>query len=208
MTVIPDDLRSRLESMRVCRANGIPPCVLVPTDSLPWLKNIDAKGGRIDEEVDDLADRLVAFARRQIGTEYRAHATIQSAPKAFSCSTLVKYAFASVGIWMPRYAVDQTYRGSVVERNEWKPGTLAFWKGEFPIRDAGRAVGHIGIVCGDRRIIHAGTGDGSVQEFTPLRPESAGFVDPIPNDHHALVFLPTEERGLETALDIARWLQR
>ncbi len=208
MRAIPDDLRARLESLRICRANGIFPCVLVPVAALPWLKNIDARGGRIDEDVDDLSDRVVAFSRRQVGVEYRAHATIQSAPHAFSCSTLVKYAFASVGICMPRYAVDQTYRGKVVETVDWKPGTLAFWKGEFPIRDESRVVGHVGIVCGERRIIHAGSGDGSVHEFTTLRPESASFVDPFPSDPHALVLPPTEERGLETALDIVRWLQR
>lgn len=208
MRVLPEDLRTRLESLRVCRANGITPRVLVPTAALPWLENIDARGGRIDEGFDDLSDRVTAFAIRQIGVEYRAHATIQSAPGAFSCSTLVKYAFASVGIWMPRYAVDQSYRGTAVEAVDWRPGTLAFWKGEFPVRDPDRAVGHVGIVCGDRRIIHASSTSRDVHEFTPLRPESARFVNPIPTEPHALVFSPTEERGLETALDIARWLQR
>ncbi len=208
MNRLPDDLRLRLGSLRICRANGISPRVLVPESALPWFENIDARDGAIDRDVDDLRDQVVSFARRQIGIEYHARATIQSAPHAFSCSTLVKYAFAWIGIHMPRYAVDQTYHGAIVETVDWNPGTLAFWKGEFPIRDEDRAVGHVGIVCGERRIIHAGSGDGSVHEFTPLRPESASFVDPFPTEPHALVLPPTEVRGLETALDIVRWLQR
>ena len=208
MNRLPDDLRSRLGSLRICRANGISPRVLVPATTLPWFENVDARGGSIDDDADDLPDRVVGFARRQIGIDYHAHATVQSAPHAFSCSTLVKYAFAWIGIHMPRYAVDQTYSGVVIETVDWKPGNLVFWKGEFPIRDPDRAVGHVGIVCGDQRIIHAGSGDGFVHEFTPLRPETARFVDPFPTEPHVLVFPPTEERGLETALDIVRWLQR
>ena len=207
MTRIPDTFRRSLESLRICRANGITPRVLVPESALPWLEKTDAKGGRV-EDANDLSDRLVAFARIQIGMEYKTHATIQLAPHTFSCSTFVKYAFASVGIWMPRYSIDQTYCGTIVETVNWKPGTLAFWKGEFPIRDEDRAVGHIGIVCGERRIIHAGSKSGAVHEFEPLYPETARFVDPFPAERHVLVLPPTEERGLETALDIVRWLQR
>jgi len=207
MNRLPDDLRLRLESLRICRANGITPRVLVPAAVLPWIENVDARGGAIDD-ADDIRERLVAFARRQLGVDYHTHATIQSAPNAFSCSTLVKYVFASAGIWMPRYSVDQSYRGALVDSVGWKKGALAFWMGEFPIRDSDRAVGHVGIVSGDRRIIHASGSSKDVHEFTPSRPEIARFVDPVPTEPHVLVLPPNEERGLETALDIVRWLQR
>lgn len=207
MKRLPDELRLELARLRVCRANGITPRVLVPAAALDWLENVDVRGGRVDD-IEDVRERVVAFARGFAGTPYDAHATIQTAPDTFSCSTLVKYAFAWVGIWMPRYAVDQSYIGRVVSRADAASGSLAFWKGEFPIRDEARVVGHVGLIVQDGRMLHASSKSRDVHEFTPLRPDTALYVDPFPPGPHALIGLPSEQRGLETALDIVRWMQR
>lgn len=207
MKPVPDDLRVRLQGVRICRANGISPRVLVPEAALEWMEGAEERGVRVDPD-DGLRERAVAFGRRHIGTPYAVHASIRMAPNAFSCSAFVKYVFAEVGIWMPRYAVDQSYRGRLLDGADWRIGNLAFWKSQFPIRDEDRAIGHAGIVCDDGRVLHAGGRAKTVHEFTSLRPDRARFVDPFPTEPHALVLLPQEERGLETALDLVRWMQR
>lgn len=207
MKQLPDDLRARLGALRICRANGIAPRVLVPEQALDWLEHVDVLDGYVEAQ-DDFPGRAVAFARRLAGTAYDTHATIARAPELFSCSTFVAYAMASVGIDMPRYAIDQSYCGRRVEGPGARVGTLAFWKGEFPIRDPSHAVGHVAMVCGDRRMIHAGGTDKTVHEFTPQRPETAIFVDPFPSDPHVLVHLSPEARGFKTALDVVRSMQR
>lgn len=207
MERLPENLRLELAERRVCRANGISPRVLVPERALPWLKDVDVRGGRVDD-AEDIRERIVAFASEFVGTPYHAHATIQAAPSVFSCSTLVKYVLAWAGIWMPRYAVDQSYVGRVVPRAEALPGSLAFWKGDFPIRDETRVVGHVGLVLDGGRMMHASSTTHDVHEFTPQRPDSATYTDPFPSEPHFLVLLPSEQRGLETALDAVRWMQR
>jgi cell wall-associated NlpC family hydrolase len=211
MRPLPEALRRHLSELRLCRANGITPRVLVPEEALDWLQHIDVRGGRI-ELSEDLPGQAIRFARLQLGAPYHAHATIHHAPVDFSCSSFVKYVMAAVGIWMPRYAADQSYQGRVLLRDaqsvEWQPGLLAFWKGEFPIRDPMRAVGHVGMICGERRLIHADSKKKKVNEFTPRSPESAIFTDPFPSDPSVLVHIPSEARGFETALDLVRWMQR
>lgn len=204
---LPDDLRVRLEGLRVCRANGISPRVLIPETALDWMTTAEENGIRV-ELPDDLRERAVAFGRRQIGASYETLASIQRAPGVFSCSAFVKYVFAFVGIWMPRYAVDQSYRGRAIDGPDWTTGTLAFWKSWYPIEDPSRTVGHVGIACDHGRVLHAGGTSKTVHEFESLRPDRALFVDPFPNDPQALIHLPPEERGLETALDLVRFLQR
>lgn len=207
MDTLPSDLRTELAALKICRANGITPRVLVPERALPWIENADARGGSL-EDVDDLPKRVIAFARRLIGVSYRMHAEIQDAPNAFSCSSFVKYVFASVGIWMPRYAIDQSYHGPYGTDPSWNEGNLVFWKSEWPIRDETRAIGHVGIATGTNRLIHAGSDDEAVSEITTRRPGLASFSNPFPDGTQFLLFPPPERRGLETALDAVRWLQR
>ena len=207
MDTLPDDLRVKLGTLRVCRANGIAPRVLVPERALSWVKDADARGGSL-EVADDLPERVIAFARRTIGVRYRIHAEIQDAPGSFSCSSLVKFAFASVGIWMPRYAIDQSYLGVRGNEHAWIEGNLVFWKSEWPIRDQTRAIGHVGIATGTRRLNHAGQKDGVVSEIITCRPDLASFSNPFPAGPQVLLFPPPDRRGLETALDVVRFLQR
>lgn len=204
MRMLPDDLREQLASLRVCQANGVSPRVLVPERALEWLEHVDLRGGSV-EHVDDPRERTLAFGRRFLDAPYDRDANALAAPDRFSCSSFVKYALASVGIWMPRYAIDQSYRGRRLDGMAWEPGTLVCWPGEFPIRDPGRPVGHIGLACDDRRALHAGGRKRTVHEFTPRRPETAVYADPFPAGPSVLIHAP---RGFETALDLVRSLQR
>jgi len=64
MSRMPDDLRLHLENLRICRANGITPRVLVPGSALAWFERIDERGGTID----DTDDLLPVLAVRIYGT--------------------------------------------------------------------------------------------------------------------------------------------
>lgn len=207
MKHLPDDLRVQLANLRVCRANGISPRVLVPEAALDWLAGAEEDGVIVDP-ADDIRTRAVGFARQLIGSRYETLADLQRAPRVFSCSSFVKFVFASVGVWMPRYAVDQSYQGVTLDGPRWTDGTLLFWKSLYPIEDETRAVGHVAVVSGEGRAIHAGGRARTVHAFSPSRPASAIFVDPFPSDPQALLLLPSEERGFETALDVVRFLQR
>lgn len=210
MNPLPDALRVTLSGLRVCRANGIPARVLVPVGLEPWLRPIRERGGTA-EEIDGLPDRVISFARRFLETGYRAHATLRDAPNEFSCSSYTAYAFAFVGIHLPRYAVDQSYVGRPVSREHpLRKGTLAFWRSEFPVRDTDRSIGHVAIATGDGTLLHASTREGrnDVHVFPPKNGVATLATDPFPQGPQLLAHIPSNRRDLETALDVVRWLQR
>lgn len=208
MSQLPDALRVTLSGLRVCRANGIAPRVLVPAEAESWFSLVESRGGSIEED-GARPDAVVSFGRRFLGAPYDAHATVADAPNTFSCSSLARYAFAYVGISMARYAVDQSYQGRSIDATHPIPmGMLAFWKSEFPIRDPSRTVGHVAISLGDGQLLHAGGERRDVHVFLPQRATALLAVDPFPEGPSLLIHLPSNRRDLETALDVARWLQR
>lgn len=75
----------------------------------------------------------------------------------FDCSGLVQFAFASVGISLPRVSRQQTQMGQVSSISNLKPGDLVGW-GRTP-----STAHHIAIYLGNGRIIESGTGFGQHQ---------------------------------------------
>jgi cell wall-associated NlpC family hydrolase len=86
------------------------------------------------------AERVVAFARAQIGKPYRFAA---AGPGAFDCSGLTMAAYRAVGIALPHYSVSQAAMGRPLHwRTEAiRPGDLVFMRGGEPVID----LGHVGI---------------------------------------------------------------
>lgn len=67
------------------------------------------------------------------------------------CSGLVQIIYKALGIRMPRDASQQVYHGELVDfASQAEPGDLAFFRAHYK-----NHVSHVGIVLGDRRIIHA-----------------------------------------------------
>lgn len=91
-------------------------------------------------------ERLLAVARRQLGTPYRYGG---SAPGGFDCSGLVQFAHRQVGIAVPRTARAQWRRARVPNRRHLLPGDLLF----FEIGPRKRR--HVAIYEGHGRFIHA-----------------------------------------------------
>lgn len=89
----------------------------------------------------------VRVAERYLGTPYDWGG---SSPRAgFDCSGLVQFAFAQVGIHLPRVAADQFHAGIAVTRGDLRLGDAVFFAN--PAGD----VHHVGIYIGDGRFINA-----------------------------------------------------
>jgi len=89
-----------------------------------------------------LGERAVALARRELGVPY---VWGGESPSGFDCSGLVQYAYARLGVELPRVAAAQYGAGHHVSRSELRPGDLVFFD----------HLGHVGIYVGGGMFIHA-----------------------------------------------------
>ncbi len=153
----------------------------------------------------NLRETVELLARGKLGTVYRREALPIDAPNAYSCSTFVKALFAFIGIDLPRYAIDQSYVGNYLYNS--RQSCLVFSAHQFPIKDQDRSVSHVGLVTQHRTIIHGSSTQRCVVE-EPFNDEPCFFVDIIPDELSLLLYVPDHIQGVETALDLARWLQR
>lgn len=102
--------------------------------------------------------QLTQLAKTFIGTPYKYSTTLSAAPHIFNCTTLTRYAFRQLGIWLPVYAFEQKEQGVVVVQNDIRPGDLVFRTGLSSSRwreTPEEAIGHVGIVLGSDSILHA-----------------------------------------------------
>lgn len=88
------------------------------------------------------AAEAARVATRYVGVPYRWGG---SGPAGFDCSGLVSYAFARVGIALPRTVAEQFRRGVRVSRKELRPGDVVFFD----------RLRHNGIYIGNGRFVHA-----------------------------------------------------
>jgi cell wall-associated NlpC family hydrolase len=96
-------------------------------------------------EVRVVRNKLVAFARKQIGDPYRAG---RSGPDAFDCSGLVRYVYKEVtGKSLPHYSKAQYQQVKKIKRKNAQPGDLVFFfQG---------GAHHVGIYIGKGKMIDA-----------------------------------------------------
>lgn len=88
-----------------------------------------------------LPERIVAFAKTQIGVPYKYCSMDPSG--GFDCSGFVNYVFNHFNIKVPRSSVDFTNVGEEIALSNAQPGDLILFTGTNPRK---RVVGHIGIV--------------------------------------------------------------
>jgi cell wall-associated NlpC family hydrolase len=111
---------------------------------------------------DDAPARALAIARSQIGTPYRWGGT---GPGGFDCSGLVQWAYAAVGVALPRTA-EQQYRATRrVARADLQPGDLVFFCCDPD--QPGVAISHVGLYAGDGLMLDAPS-PGAVVRIEPL----------------------------------------
>ena len=116
--------------------------------------------------VNGSGDRVVAAAMSQLGVRYVWGGASPAA--GFDCSGLLQWAYAQIGVALPRTTSQQILVGTPVSVGALRSGDLVFSRS---VRD-GRVVelGHVAIYAGGGRVIVAPqTGD--VVSLRPLRPE-------------------------------------
>ena len=132
-----------------------PEAPAAPAEPAPTADAVaDAAPPAVARQAGTKALAALAEAQKYTGTPYRWGG---STPETgFDCSGLVQWAYAKVGIQIPRVTYDQidAPNGSPVRRAELLPGDLVFF------RDAAGSVHHVGISMGGDKFLHAPhTGD-------------------------------------------------
>ena len=90
-------------------------------------------------------DKLVKFARKQVGDPYIAG---HAGPDAFDCSGLVRYVFKNItGMTLPHYSKAQYGQVTKVKKSNAQPGDLVFFFEQ--------GAHHVGIYIGNGKMIDA-----------------------------------------------------
>ncbi|MBD5316733.1 MAG: C40 family peptidase [Bacteroides sp.] len=120
-----------------------------------------------------LADKMVSYASKFLGTRYRRGAT---GPSAFDCSGFTSYVFRNFGITLSRTSSSQYKQGTKVNVKNLRPGDLLF----FSCHSSGRGnVGHVAMVAsvdkenGTCEFIHASVKRGVTYQKFP----DGGYYD-------------------------------
>ncbi|WP_443077184.1 C40 family peptidase [Streptomyces sp. SP18CS02] len=98
------------------------------------------------------ADKVLAFARAQVGKPYVWGAT---GPSSYDCSGLTQAAWRAAGVELPRTTWGQIEFGTPVDMEALRPGDLVFFYDD---------ISHVGIYEGEGRMIHAPKPGANVRE--------------------------------------------
>jgi cell wall-associated NlpC family hydrolase len=110
----------------------------------------------IFERYTNSAQDLILKGLELVGIDYRRGGTHPDG--GLDCSGFVQLVFRdAIGESLPRTAREQSRVGSVVEKNELKPGDLVFFN------TMRRAFSHVGIYLGDNHFLHAPRPGGKIR---------------------------------------------
>ena len=112
---------------------------------------------------------LVATARQQVGiSEYQLKAAPTAAPHVVDCSSFTQWAFASVGIILPRKAYRQMHScGTFLPAKEMQAGDLVFRGGSpasYWTTCPMLKVDHVGLATDEGTVVHAANEERGVVE--------------------------------------------
>lgn len=159
----------------------------------------------------------VALARSCIGrSSWRRGVRMREAPGVVDCSSFTKWIFGQCGIWIPRRSIQQrdcwgNGGRAVNDRDDVRPGDLVFvtgWRDYYDV-DPAQGVGHVGIVTGDRAVVHAanseiGIIESPLEQFLYLN-NFRGARRMVPTDRTVLTLQTPPEREVEIEDDL-RWM--
>jgi LysM repeat protein len=108
---------------------------------------------------DDPIDRVLAFARAQVGKPYK---FFSAGPDTYDCSGLTLAAYRQIGVRLPHQSVAQSRLGTSIDwtTEPIQPGDLVFTES----RRAPGVIGHVGIAISSTRWIHAPRANDVVRE--------------------------------------------
>lgn len=147
-----------------CRRDAVPAYYSYPDSSGFALADTIRQAMNKDA---DLPQKMVAYAKTMIGTQYKFGCSAPST--GFDCSGFINHIFDHFNITVPRSSVDFTNAGETVALDAAMPGDLILFTGtDSKIR----TVGHIGMVVGNDTsgisFIHASSGKEMQVIITPL----------------------------------------
>ncbi len=154
---------------------------------------------------------ITSVAKGCIGKAYRRGALQRDAPSTFDCSSLTKFCYAQLGIWLPRYSIQQ-YRSGEVVQGELKPGDLVFakgWRGYWD-EQLPDGIGHVALYIGKGVVVEAANFKvGVVERLVAKFTQSAnyrGAVRIVPNLNSIVTIgIPDRWEDAETIEDI-KWI--
>ncbi|MFI6963760.1 NlpC/P60 family protein [Streptomyces sp. NPDC050255] len=109
-------------------------------------------GSGSDSDASTKAEKVMAFARAQLGKPYVWGAT---GPASYDCSGLTQAAWKAAGVDIPRTTWDQVNVGTRIATEDLQPGDLVFFYDD---------ISHVGIYKGDGMMIHAPKPGANVRE--------------------------------------------
>ncbi|MDO3677196.1 C40 family peptidase [Paenibacillus ehimensis] len=95
-----------------------------------------------------VADKIIATGKRYLGVRYQ-YAAPGGRSDVFDCSSFTQYVYKKHGINLPRSSRQQAAVGTVVAKNQLKPGDLVF---SDTNRDG--KINHVSIYIGDGKLLH------------------------------------------------------
>lgn len=121
----------------------------------------------ISAEIKNITD----LARSRIGhTIYKRGANHRKWPEVLDCSSLIKWVYGEMGIWIPRHSIDQRdFCQRIDALDRARVGDLIFCDGRrnYYWDNPVDGVGHVGIVVDHQMVVHAANSKVGVIE-TPL----------------------------------------
>ncbi|MDO8663412.1 MAG: NlpC/P60 family protein [Candidatus Wildermuthbacteria bacterium] len=155
---------------------------------------------------------LIALARKCIGeSQYRRGARPSEAPSVVDCSSLMKWLYGQLGIWLPRRSIQQRELGETIQLDEIIAGDLVFTSSwlNYYLDNPSDGVGHVGIATNDNMVIHAANKKAGVIE-TPLsrfvsETTFRGARRYIPKNREIFTLETPTDREVESADDI-KWI--
>ncbi|THA74961.1 glycoside hydrolase [Streptomyces sp. A0642] len=123
-------------------------------------------GTGADADASTKAEKVMAFARAQLGKPYVWGAT---GPASYDCSGLTQAAWKAAGVDIPRTTWDQVNVGTRIATADLQPGDLVFFYDD---------ISHVGIYKGDGMMIHAPKPGANVREESIFYMPIYGSVRP------------------------------
>ena len=155
---------------------------------------------------------IIALARQCVTTsQYRRGARLFEAPTIVDCSSLIKWLYGQLGIWLPRRSIQQRELGEVINLSELATRDVVFISGciDYYHDNPTDGVGHVGIATGDGTIVHAANKKTNVVETTLDKfigkTKFRGARRYIPTGIEVLTLEIPPNREVEIADDI-RWI--
>jgi cell wall-associated NlpC family hydrolase len=135
---------SRVEPVMITPEEIARPAVAANSGSAGWRSGAQPPPAPYGTDTGALRAQLIAGAMRYIGRPY---VWGGATPEGFDCSGFVQYAFASIGIRIPRTADDQFY--ALPPTNDPRPGDLVFFQTYEP------GPSHVGIYLGSGYFVNS-----------------------------------------------------